>query len=81
MPLRVAGIGPAGLLNCRPQRPAIISAKGGGGHAGRGVEPNNRLQGSDMMVRKRPLLAVAAATALTFMALATSSADEEFWAA
>src|ERR1051326_4232967 len=34
-----------------------------------------------MMVRKRPLLAVAAATTLTFTALATSSADEEFWAA
>ena len=33
------------------------------------------------MGRKRPLLAVAAATTLTFTALATSSADEEFWAA
>ena len=33
------------------------------------------------MGRKRPLLAVAAATALIFTTLATSSADEEFWAA
>jgi hypothetical protein len=35
----------------------------------------------DTMVGKRLFIAAVAATALIFTALATSSADEEFWAA